>query len=257
MIAQIKFKDNTHSMQDWQKKTQLIANWLQTEQGKRFTLMQYQQITLQLARVTAASAKKILIACNYFAEPNFDAGFETCISVSGYQHSGVQVVASPTAMPFADNSCDAVIMNYVCETLANPADAIAESYRILKPEGVVIVVGFCENSILRWQARAEQPFSELNFNNLDFYQRHFFLYGYDLLDCHKFSFGNLKKENKIIIEWCGKFLWPFLANAFIISARKRVESLTPLKLEPSWSPMMAVKNPRLANLVSDCKVGKS
>lgn len=242
---------------DWQNTTRLLYNWFNTEQGENLKALQLQQIRAEWNRMSAETAKDQAIIINDFFEQSVLHDVNTLISLSGITQNKPDVIASPEALPFESNSIDAIFLNYVVEIMDDPHLVIQESYRVLKPEGKLIVIGFCMNSILRWQLRTESPFSLLKYRDIDFYQRLCFLHGYDLLSYKKFSFTNLKKSDSFVIDKVGNYLWPFLGNNFMLSMQKRVESMTPLKVNMKWPKVVSVKNTRLANLASDYKIGKS
>ncbi len=62
----------------------------------------------------------------------------TNVNISNYPN--VEVVADAHALPYADNSVDAIFISAVIEHLYNPLVAISEMYRVLKPGGVVFSI---------------------------------------------------------------------------------------------------------------------
>ncbi|PWI56788.1 class I SAM-dependent methyltransferase [Sulfoacidibacillus thermotolerans] len=44
-----------------------------------------------------------------------------------------------TALPFADNTFDFAILNIVLEFVANPAQVLQEAYRVIRPEGRLVI----------------------------------------------------------------------------------------------------------------------
>lgn len=59
------------------------------------------------------------------------------INVDFLPFKNVDIVADITHLPFADNSIDAVINEFVLEHVKNPATIIAEIKRVLKPGGLL------------------------------------------------------------------------------------------------------------------------
>ncbi|MES2211867.1 MAG: class I SAM-dependent methyltransferase, partial [Pseudomonadota bacterium] len=75
----------------------------------------------------------------------------------GQPHEGDSIVlASPEALPIACNSVDVVFLPHILENLATPALALREAYRILRPEGRLVVCGFNPWSLWpRWARHAQ------------------------------------------------------------------------------------------------------
>lgn len=62
------------------------------------------------------------------------------VNIDFYPFLNVDVVADISDLPFADNSIDVAINEYVLEHVHNPEQIVREMYRILKPGGVIYVV---------------------------------------------------------------------------------------------------------------------
>lgn len=81
------------------------------------------------------------------------------INLDLFPFDGVDIVASATRLPFADESVDGVVSEYVLEHVPDAALAIEEIRRVLKPGGLVYVaLPFLEpyhespNDYYRWTA---------------------------------------------------------------------------------------------------------
>lgn len=74
---------------------------------------------------------------------------------------GVSVVqASAEALPFEDDSFDTAVFTLVLCTVPNPAAALAEAARVLKPSGRLLFVEHVraeDPGLARWQDRLETP----------------------------------------------------------------------------------------------------
>jgi hypothetical protein len=65
------------------------------------------------------------------------------------------------------------------------------------------------------------------------------LLGFDIVESHSYFFRpplkNIAIMNKLrFLEKIGQLVWPFFGGAYLILAKKRVATLTPLK--PRWRP---------------------
>lgn len=70
------------------------------------------------------------------------------------------VEASAERLPFEDSSFDTAVFTLVLCTIPNPAVALAEAARVLKPAGRVLFIEHvraAEPSLARWQDRLEKP----------------------------------------------------------------------------------------------------
>lgn len=74
---------------------------------------------------------------------------------------GVSVVQAPAEnLPFADDSVDTVVFTLVLCTVPNPAAALAEAARVLRPGGKLLFVEHVRSpqpELARWQDRFEKP----------------------------------------------------------------------------------------------------
>ena len=74
---------------------------------------------------------------------------------------GVSVVQAPAEnLPFADDSVDTVVFTLVLCTVPNPAAALAEAARVLRPGGKLLFVEHVRSrrpGLARWQDRLETP----------------------------------------------------------------------------------------------------
>jgi SAM-dependent methyltransferase len=82
---------------------------------------------------------------------------DAVVNVDRFAFKGVHLVADLEKLPFADQSVDGVVSEYVLEHVANPAAVIREMGRVLRPAGLIYVaVPFLEpfhpapNDYFRW-----------------------------------------------------------------------------------------------------------
>jgi ubiquinone/menaquinone biosynthesis C-methylase UbiE len=77
---------------------------------------------------------------------------------SGGEVSAIQAPAE--SLPFADGSVDTVVFTLVLCTVSDPAAALAESARVLRPGGRLLFVEHVRSrdpGLARWQDRLEKP----------------------------------------------------------------------------------------------------
>ncbi len=147
-----------------------------------------------------------------------------------------------TQLPVAGDSTDVVVLPHVLEYEANPHEALREAERILVPEGHVIIAGFNPYGLIGlWRRlrirRRGGPFcGEL------FSQRRMrdwlALLGFDLVAGERFFYRPPVGSDQLMqrlswLESIGGRFWPFFAGCYVLVARKRVTTITPIR--PHWT----------------------
>jgi hypothetical protein len=131
----------------------------------------------------------------------------------------------------------------VLEFCSDPHGVLREVDRTLVPEGHVIIIGFNPISFmglrrLAARNRGSAPWRGRYYTAWrvrDWLQ----LLGYDVLDTVSAGFRPPLRQAGLLrrlraMETLGARFWPILGGAFVILARKRVATLTPLR--PRWKP---------------------
>ncbi len=156
---------------------------------------------------------------------------------------GVSVRGSAGALPVASDSVDVVVLPHLLEFAANPHEALREVERVLVPEGHVVVSGFNPWSLMGlWRMagrrRRGAPWNG-HFLSLTRIKDWLALLGFDIVDSETFFFRVPFRNERIIdrsrfMDSLGKRFWPYLGGGYVIVARKRVVTLTPIK--SPWRP---------------------
>ena len=155
-------------------------------------------------------------------------------------HSGVMCIRSRLdALAIASDSVDAVLLPHTLEYAADPHEMLREVERILPGDGQLIILGF-------------RPFSSWGLRNLlarsgfppgteRFIAEHRLrdwlkLLGFEVTDARRYLFtwpwGSAAPRRQRFLEYTGNALWPLFAGAYMLRARKRVYTLTPV--QPRW-----------------------
>lgn len=160
------------------------------------------------------------------------------VMVAAYPSEGVDMVARPAALGVASDSVDAVVLPHTLELDAHPHQTLREVQRILVGDGHVILLGF--NPAGTWglsqragliPSREGRALSQRRL--LDWLT----LLGLEPVDrqpyLHWLPINREAMARRAAkIEKTGRRLWPWLAGAYMITARKRVYSALPLR--PVW-----------------------
>ncbi len=153
----------------------------------------------------------------------------------------VDVLCNYTALPFASNSIDLVVLPHILEFSDEPHQILREVERILIPEGQVIVVGF--NPLSLWGLKrkldrsGEFPWngSYLSMNRLKDWMK---LLGFEVdrghLGCYIPPIDQLKwlQKNWRFIENASNRWWNFAGGVYVLRAIKRTHSMR--LITPKW-----------------------
>lgn len=145
------------------------------------------------------------------------------------------------ALPFASDSIDAVVLPHTLEFHNKPQQVIEEATRVLIPEGQIIILGFNPYSWLGLFSKLRRRSYELPWDGrfLSCHQikqwlaaqscqitdTHYYFYRPPLQ--HKSWLQRLQ-----LLESIGPYCMPGMGGAYMIVARKKVASITPIK--PRW-----------------------
>lgn len=137
------------------------------------------------------------------------------------------------------DSVDAVLLPHTLEYEPEPHEILREVGRILSGEGHLIVLGFRPMS--SWGMRhlfAREGFPPgverlIGERRLRDWLK---LLGFEIVDARRYLFslpwGAAASSPQSFLERSGEHLWPLFAGGYMIKARKRVYTLTPIR--PRW-----------------------
>jgi len=164
-----------------------------------------------------------------------------------------QCVAIPEQLPFAADSIDVVLLPHVLEYADEPHEVLRELGRVVIPEGQVVLLGFNPWSLwglgrllLGWRHRT--PWCG-RFFSPGRVKDWLSLLGFDTVQVRyvyyrpPFSHPRLIQQLQFL-EPLGQRWWPILGGAYVLVAKKRVATLTPIRQR--WRPQHTVVAPGLA-----------
>ena len=161
----------------------------------------------------------------------------------------------PEELPFANQSLDLVVLPHVLEFASDPHAVLREVERVLMPEGRVVISGFNPASL--WGLRqycshlVGQPYlpREGQFIALlrlkDWLKLLNFSVDRGRFGCYRLPLRSESGMQKLaFLEKAGDRWWPVLGSVFMVSAIKRVSTLTLVgKIEKSVTANQAQLNP--------------
>ena len=162
------------------------------------------------------------------------------------------VSGTPEHLPIATDCLDVVLLPHTLEFTENPHQVLREVDRILIPEGHVVVLGFNPWSIwflwylvLGWRGKPPWCGRFIRQARLNDWLE---LLGFDIVSSRRYFYRppltnktimkRLRFLDRLCSRWC-----PNLGAGYIVVARKRVATLTPIR--QSWVSK-ALKTPGLA-----------
>jgi len=148
----------------------------------------------------------------------------------------------PDAMPIESDSVDVVVLPHTLEFERDPHQILREVDRVLIPEGHVIVLGFNPWSLwglwrLLFGRSGKAPWCG-DFLSLTRTEDWMALLGFDVVLVRHYFFRPPLQRGGIMsklhfMEKLGAKLWPRLSGAYVLMAKKRVATMTPIR--PRWN----------------------
>jgi len=157
------------------------------------------------------------------------------------RHSDRALCASPVALPFMPDSLDVVVLSHILEFSTEPHTVLREVERTLIPEGHVVILGFNPLSLwglarlfLGWKRHIPWCGHFLTPTRLKDWLA---LLGFDVVQqrryCYRPPWQHLGPLRRLpSTGWLGRHLWPLFGGGYLLVARKRVVTLTPIR--PRW-----------------------
>ncbi|HVE49166.1 MAG TPA: methyltransferase domain-containing protein [Casimicrobiaceae bacterium] len=150
------------------------------------------------------------------------------------------VIADPHWLPFPENSIDLIVMPHALEFTDDPHLMLREAYRVIRPEGQIVIAGFNPFSLFgakRYFGRLQTPPWNGNFIALYRMKDWLTLLGFDVvggrLDCYAPPFV---REHLLarsgLFERAGDRWWPIGGGVYFLRATKNVKGMrviTPAK----------------------------
>ncbi len=155
--------------------------------------------------------------------------------------TAASVLAEPDQLPFAENQFDLIVLPHTLEFQALPHEVLREVFRILRPEGRLLISGFNPYSmfgIKRYFGRDRSGPWGSEFISLSRAKDWLTLLGFDIvggqLDCYTLPAQNDRTLQRLRwLEKTGDRSWPFAGGIYFLHAVKRVAGARLIK--PAWA----------------------
>ncbi len=160
--------------------------------------------------------------------------------------------AEPHSLPVASASLDIVVLPHVLEFSGHPHSVLREVERTLISEGKLVLLGFnpwslwmVHRAALSWRGRA--PWCG-KFRGINRIRDWLALLGFDIESVQSYFFRPPWQHDRLMtrlnfMERLGARVWPPLGGGYVLVAKKRVLTMTPIR--PRWRPRRRLVAPGL------------
>jgi SAM-dependent methyltransferase len=158
--------------------------------------------------------------------------------LSAREGVGAEVRSRAASLPILADSIDAIILPHTLEFELDPHEVLREAERVLVGEGHLLVLGF--EPWGPWALRHQLApggfppgiHRVLSVRTLSDWLK---LLGFEVMETRRYLYsppiGRFQRGRlRAYLEHGGQKLWPRLSGAYLLKARKRVYSVTPLAL---------------------------
>ena len=153
------------------------------------------------------------------------------------------IYGCPDSLPVESGSVDVLLLHHTLEFEPEPHQVLREADRVLIPEGHAVILNFNPWSIWgMWRLAARRggraPWCG-QFISLTRLKDWLALLGFDVVTCRPYFFLPPLHSEAIMqklqfLDRLSERWWPLLPGAYLIVAKKRVATLTPIR--PRWRP---------------------
>ncbi len=163
-----------------------------------------------------------------------------CLDIAAYPGC---LQADPAALPIESASLDLLLLAHSLDFAPDPHQVMREAERSLVPEGHLLIMGFNPMSLFGiWRLarlRRHGPPWCGRFYSVMRTHDWLDLLGMDVLQTHYMMFRPPCQHTGLMrrcqpLEYAGRRLWRYFGGVYLVLARKRVATLTPIK--PRWQP---------------------
>lgn len=223
-----------------------LRHWLQTPLGASLLLAEQAQLDVllpdlfgyHLLRIGPAVGVDLTGASRIPHRAVMDEGDEVPLT-GGMAHFH----GHATALPVACDSLDVLVLHHTLEFSAAPHEVLREADRVLIPEGHVVLLGFNVWSLwMIWRLltawRGQVPWCG-RFHSAARVKDWLRLLGFDIVHAQVYFLHSPVQYRGVmrrlrLVESVGRRIQPLLGGGYVIVARKRVATLTPIR--PRWRP---------------------
>lgn len=137
-----------------------LARWLTGFAGGRLKAVEVAHLERAIAGMRGRHVVQVGGMVGRVDAPQFERHTMVCLRVA----PGADAVALPTSLPFVSDSIDTLVLPHAFDFGASPRELLREAYRVVRPEGHLVLSGLAPISILGlmravWPRRSSEPWS--------------------------------------------------------------------------------------------------
>ena len=245
MISSTKRRNNSLKRVEINEIRQRLRRWYKSSLGRTLLAQESEQLDAVLNTLFGYHAVQVgfLVGNDLLASSRIP--HQVVMDPAQGDDLPIHLFAYPDALPIQSDTIDMVILPHTLEFERTPHEILREVDRVLIPEGHVVVLGFNPWSmwgLVGWfrkrTKKAMPPWCGC-FLSLPRIKDWLALLGFDIVHEETFFFRPPVKQVRIMkrlsfLERLGKRYWKGFGGAYVLVARKRVTTLTPIK--PRWRP---------------------
>jgi SAM-dependent methyltransferase len=236
---------------------QNAQQWFETSLGKYLLDYEQRYFDQAVANIFGYNAMQIGLPQFDFLRTN-RMPLRFCVGAN----KSVALCASPDFLPIRCGSMDLVLLPHVLEFNSNPHQILREVYRVLMPEGHVVISGFNPLSLWGMQRHLERNRHDFpwcgNFIALPRLKDWLKLLNFEMtggrLNCYMPPFKQEKWRNRFkFMEAAGDRWWPISGGVYFLQAVKHVHGMHLIK--PGWKSALAGRK-RMVPAPQGCNDGR-
>lgn len=161
---------------------------------------------------------------------------QTIVAAPGFA-GGADIIGRPSLLPITSDSVDAVLLPHTLEFATDPYAIVREVDRVLVGEGQLLVLGFRPWSLWGLRARASRMGFPPGMRRVLSERRvrdWLVLLGYEVVDTQRYLYCSPWRSSLSAAEGISRilrrgFTYPLPGSAYLLKARKRIYTLTPVR----------------------------
>ena len=164
------------------------------------------------------------------------------------------ILADLKYLPIDSSSIDLIACPHILDFEDNYKDILFECYRVLVPNGKLLISGFNNNSLFTWFGRKQKILDEANIVSLDTVKKDLLALGFNIKAGSFFCYAPPIDNNATLakiswIEKIGNRWFPSLSSNYFLVVEKNV--ISPTIIKPRLVPS-ATEELRLGAISSSC-----
>lgn len=224
---------------------QMLGQWYQTQLGSKVEATEKELLHMMLSNLFGYQLLHVgsVEQVDFLANSRISHRMVMDICNNTLASTNSCFYGQPQAMPVCTDSLDVVLLPHILEFSEQPHSVLREVERTLVPEGHAVILGFNPFSLWslwRWLIgwRGKVPWCG-HFISTTRIKDWLSLLGFDVIERRYYFFRPPCQQQTLLrklrfLERFGQRFWPILGGGYVMLARKRVTTLTPIR--PRWQP---------------------